>query len=615
MKKKAQTIQLKLFITYSVIIIIVFSILVALFNIWTANQFKKKDIENYSNLTDSFQQNLDSEIEKMNSISSDILYSNLVKERFDKYITFDKLNGSGELTSNQINTEAINNTLELIDTLIAINGPTWSVQQINLYDFYGKVFGVGFDNRRLNIRVQNKDWYEKVMRKNGKKFITLPYKDPDFTDKATRYSDKQYISLCRIYFDKYNVPQGIVEVKQYYDIIFKNIIDYMSNSENQERVFVYDRSGNLVYPFEDKRLAEANVYYRYSQNTLSGKTYLTEKNPVTKEKELIQLSYSEFTGWMTIVVISEEHMLSSLHSFTELSVIVAIVILFLSLLLSFLAAKQLTTPISRLLKSIRSLDWQEISASTLPKELNSGFNEMEELNDAFQKMNSKLKQSMEDLLMSQSHEMQAKMLALQSQMNPHFLYNTLMTISAMAEENLNEHVITLCENVSDMLRYISSDRSPLVEMQTELEYTRKYLECMTLRYGKNLTYSIEIEESMKKFNIPKLVIQPLVENAIKYGVYGSPPWHIRIFGYQTHNIWQVSIRDTGPGFSSEEIDRIIEKSREIDRTNLMPSLELDGMGLLNIYVRLKLEYQNQAIFVLANHPEGGAFVTIGGEIR
>jgi len=262
---------------------------------------------------------------------------------------------------------------------------------------------------------------------------------------------------------------------------------------------------------------------------------------------------------------------------------------------------------------IRTFDLESIS-TTFPKKLNSGLNEIEDLNQAFQKMNIKMKKSLDDLILSQQQEMQSRMLALQSQMNPHFIYNTMATISAMAEENMNEQIVEMCGNLSDMLRYISSDREPLVKLSTEIEYTEKYLACMKFRHGNKLSYSIEIDEEMKEIRIPKLVIQPLVENALKYGTCQQPPWMIRITGYKTNTYWQINVQDTGPGFDSEKLKYINQNIQDINQSGLMPSLELDGMGLLNIYVRLKLSYKNQVIFQISDSISGGARITIGGSV-
>ena len=137
---------------------------------------------------------------------------------------------------------------------------------------------------------------------------------------------------------------------------------------------------------------------------------------------------------------------------------------------------------------------------------------------------------------------------------------------------------------------------------------------MKYRYGNKLTYSIELEDGLREIKVPKMIVQPLVENAIKYSTTQEPPWKINVYGYISNTFWKIIVKDNGPGFDSEKLDYLQQKIEEIDRSGLLPSLELDGMGLLNIYIRLRLLYKNQTIFQIANNIEGGTNITIGGSL-
>src|SRR5690606_3293433 len=176
-----------------------------------------------------------------------------------------------------------------------------------------------------------------------------------------------------------------------------------------------------------------------------------------------------------------KQLLSPLSSFARKTVLVAFLILIFAIILSYAAAKRITFPILKIHRTIRNIQLDDLGTGRVSsQELNSGLNELDLLHGSFLEMNTRLKQSMDDLLLSQSQELQAKLIALQTQMNPHFLYNTLATISAMAEENMNEQIIAMSENMSDILRYISSDQSSIT-LETELLHTEKYLDVNRLR--------------------------------------------------------------------------------------------------------------------------------------
>jgi two-component system sensor histidine kinase YesM len=611
MRKRIKTIQSNLFFTYSLIIIIVFVVFVTFFYFWVSKLIKDKAFETISNLSDSTSDKLDIEIQKMDQISMSVMYSSAVKDRFMEYISEPDRTAYTLYDENNQKFAYINNTKELIDVLFAIIGPNRPVQQIYLYGFNGKVFGTGTDNRQQNLSVSGKSWYREVIKNNGKKVISAPMKDEELSKFATQRGSPYFISLYRVYFDNYNVPQGIVEVKQYYDEIFKGIDRNISNRSDGLNIFVYDNNGNIIYPLKENA-SDKDSHYFHLKDIFADQTFsITANNPFNNERELIDYKYSDYTGWTTVVVISESKLLSPVFTFTRIVLLVTLATLFLALVFSFFAAKKVTVPIARLHKAIKSFNLESPVVS-YPIDLPSDLYELEGLNQAFHKMSIKLKESHNELMFSQQQEMQARMLALQSQMNPHFLYNTLTIISVMAEESMSEQIAEMCGNVSDMLRYISSDKSPLVKISTELEYTHKYLSCMKFRYGSKLSYSIEIDNKMKEIRIPKLIIQPLAENAIKYGTYREPPWNVRIFGHKTDNYWQITVEDNGTGFDNDKLNAINEKIEEINRNGLIPSLELEGMGLLNIYIRLKLAYKNKMIFQLGNSIDGGAVITIGG---
>ncbi|WP_373231236.1 sensor histidine kinase [Cohnella sp.] len=591
MNRKRRSIVTILFSAYSLIIIMILAISLALFYFWAADVLKKKAMESISNIAISVNDKLDLEIQKMDTVSQNILYSNLVKERFLQF-------------SNEEDIAA----KELTEILVAANGPALPVQQINLYDFNGNRFGSGYDNRRIHIPLSEKYWYQDVLDNKKGKIMTIPEKDEEL-DRFLSSKDAYTISLCRLFFDKYNTPEGIVEVKQSVKNIFNKVNNVASETKETETILVYNDNGQLIYPIDHQN----PIHLRYVEQVSARPEGISSMipNPETRARELYSKVHSEYTGWNTVVIVSEKELLQPLTRFTQAFMFMTIAILFLSIFLTFTAAKRITRPISRMHSALKKINLETISEKS-KLELNSGFLELEQLQIAFNNMSERLKRSMDQLLLSQTQELHSKMLALQSQMNPHFLYNTLTTISVMAEENMNPQIIAMIENLSDMLRYISADDSFVVAMNTELDYTEKYLQLIRYRFENNLNYSIEADETLRNIRIPKLVIQPLVENALKFCTQVSPPWNIRVRGYIADNKWFVEVTDNGPGFDLEKLSQLQAQIDHIVQSGQIPNLKLNGMGLLNIFLRLRLCYDSESIFQVVNLPDKGTRITIGG---
>jgi sensor histidine kinase YesM len=290
-----------------------------------------------------------------------------------------------------------------------------------------------------------------------------------------------------------------------------------------------------------------------------------------------------------------------------------VIIIVLSVIAAYSVSRRITLPIRNILLALKDMEGQDID-SARPLSVPSYLNELEELQQSFMHMRGKLVESVHNTLEAKEHEYRAILQSLQSQMDPHFIYNILSIIGIMAEDKNTSGITETIGHLSHLLRYASSAVSPEVCIKDEIEYTTKYLLCMKVRFQDSLEYSLAVPEALHPIKIPKLILQPLVENCLKYGIEKEPPWHISIRGETDGKGWQLVIEDDGPGFSPEFLAAFERKAKESNGTYPERSLEINGMGLLNIYFRLRLFYHGESIFRLGNRPEGGASVVIGGKV-
>lgn len=621
MRNPWKNIQTMLFSTYTLIIAIVFAILVAWMVVWVSDLIRSNATGSLVSIGQSMQDQIDSEVRKMNDVSLNVMYSNLVKNQFRQYLS--DLEGGASPSSADLPTpvtipgasaNSVQSAKELAEILTAAMGPSRAAEQIYLYDFKGKVYGNGFDNGERSYDPDSAPWYPDVMSAPGKT-ITPPVEDEEMSKFISAREKQHSVSLFRKFYDNYNVPIGIVEVKQYYNRVFGSVLSFVKQSAYGEIVIVYDSQGRIIYPLqaEPQRL-EPYVGLADDPWPQPGGTEAI-RNPATGEKELLSRHRSELTGWSTVVVVSEKKLLAPVADFVRKTMLAAAVILLLAMALSLAAARKITSPIYRILRTVRNIRLDDLGSGRLAaRELRGGPNELEQLHEAFLDMSARLRRSMDELLASQSQEVQSRLIALQSQMNPHFLYNTLATIGVMAEEKMNAQIVAMSENLSDILRYISSEESS-AELATEIEHTRKYLEVNELRHGSRLIYSFEIDEKLERLAVPKLIVQPLVENALKFATRAEPPWRINITGTLKGEEWRITVADDGPGFSEDSLDKLRAQTDQTYLTNVAPVLKLGGMGLLNVFVRLRLTYGEEAVFLFGNLPSGGAQVTVGGRIK
>ncbi len=234
--------------------------------------------------------------------------------------------------------------------------------------------------------------------------------------------------------------------------------------------------------------------------------------------------------------------------------------------------------------------------------------ELNQLCDSIDQMQTNLSEALDKIVKLESFEIHSRLLALQAQIQPHFIYNCLMTISSLSEDNEKEKVSLMCNNMTSMLRYVSESAPEGTVLVSEINYLNSYASIMSNRFP-GLVIDDQLPVNMLDIVVPKLIIQPLVENSIKYCGRNDP--HIIISGDKEGRKWSLTVTNDGDPFDPEVVIDIKRKCRELRENPRDLSFSIDGMGLVNIYSRLLLRYGVYARFEI--EVSGGLnHVTIGG---
>ncbi len=564
-----RSIRTSVFAANAAIITLTVIALVSYISIWGGKRLRADMDARLDDMARAASASIDEGLRKMDSVSVSVLYSKMVKDRFVAY------SGAGAAARDE----------QLIDVLLAIIGPTLPVRQVNIYDFKGRGFGTGMDNRARSVDPAATPWFGEALKAEGSMVLSAPHGDRSLNRYlTTQGAGDLYISLARLFFDRYSKPIGVVEVEQSCEELFRDLKPEEGRAAGSPVAYVYGGGGELFFP---------------------------AARPASAGRRLASSLRSEFSGWTVELSADEGTLLEPLRRFVAASVVLALGLLAGSLLTSFAVARRITRPISRLRDQIVALELGSLAPESARPQ-RGGPNELEELDAAFHGMRGKLKRSIDSRIEAEGAEAHARLLALQSQMNPHFLYNTIATIGALAEEGLGDRAAALCSHLSDMLRYVSSQEGTETPAAAELEFTERYLACVGVRYGQRLSYRLDYDPLFAALSLPRLLVQPLVENAVKYATVGEPPWEIRVRASVQGDRWEVAVEDDGPGFSSEaaaRLDALLRASR--DEGAPYRGLELHGMGLANIAARLRLRYGEGAAFEYGNLGPRGAFVRIG----
>lgn len=239
----------------------------------------------------------------------------------------------------------------------------------------------------------------------------------------------------------------------------------------------------------------------------------------------------------------------------------------------------------------------------------TGDPEIHELELTFNNLMLKQRESTLNEIAMREGTLQAQLSALQMQINPHFVYNTLNIISAKSMESGNYDVIEICDQFAQMLRYSTDTRSRTATMAEELENARYYLMLSKARYEDNLEFTIDVPENLTSLTVPKLTLQPLVENALSHGFNGANALRkLWITGHIEKAHFILEIRDNGNGFSEDSLSRLRRQIEQVENNQLSIQSGDGHIGLINTCLRL--HYYSKGTMHMSIRNENGAVVTL-----
>lgn len=340
-------------------------------------------------------------------------------------------------------------------------------------------------------------------------------------------------------------------------------------------IYILDAKGNLIY-HPQQQLLYSGLKQERIEEVLGAK----ETSFITEDGKLYCMSKSSDTGWTVVGVAYTAELLKNSTEATRIYFISALFILMAALTLAIFLSSAITRPIKQLSDSMREVEKGNLDHAMVEVH---GENEISRLNTNFNLMTAEIKHLMEQNLEEQRQKRKSELMALQAQINPHFLYNTLDSIIWMAEWGKNKEVVTMTSSLAKLLRQSISNQNELVRVEDEVEYTRSYLVIQKMRYKDKLEYDILVEPEIRNFKVAKLIVQPLVENAIYHGIkYKEGKGKVLVEGFRRDDELILRITDDGIGMNEEQLGQIFEK-RETDRRR-------NGVGVLNVHERIRLYY-------------------------
>ena len=457
-----------------------------------------------------------------------------------------------------------------------------------------------FQTVRAIREISEYEWVQETLAANGKMCIIPPH-----VEQWGSNSGRKIFSVARAFksYSSDNEYIGIVEVPCD-DQILKDLFGRaLQENTYVEKIFCFAPDGSVIYA---SHASEASLY-RDMLPTLS--------NPNAREPkhhQLMAYAQSDLSNWQ-IVIQANQSLINSPISNVIYSIVFTIILAAIcAMIMSYYFSRQLSKPIQQIHQSINHLQISKHSVSIRPSFSNTG-NELELLRDSFDQLCRQLDQAVNEAATARTCELESRMMALESQINPHFLYNTFAMIQTMADSNGNTDISMISSDLATLLRYSVATSNTPVTIASEIEACSLYLRIMYQRHCTQLSYTIYMDPQLEQCPVPRMILQPLVENCFKHGFKNSDQWILDVQAVQEQDSWYITIRDNGVGFSPEVINHI---RLAVESKELIPFLDEAGdkhIGLVNVGLRMKFFFGDDLIFNIENLPEGGSLVRLGSK--
>ncbi|MNI14254.1 Sensor histidine kinase YehU [compost metagenome] len=324
-----------------------------------------------------------------------------------------------------------------------------------------------------------------------------------------------------------------------------------------------------------------------------------ERLIIDDQEYLISFIKSQQLGWYLVDYVPVQRILSPITKTRNLFYFSIGLLLVMSVLASFMLYRNVQIPIVQITRSMQRMKRGDLSTRIEYRSKN----EFDYLIQRFNEMAEQIQVLIEDVYAEKIRSREATLKQLQSQIHPHFLYNSLFFIinSAMMEDK--ESVIAMSQNLAEFYRYTTRVENQLVKLRNELDLVRHYLNIQNLRMQR-LEYSISVPEEMMSEDVPRLIIQPLVENAIIHGIeHRLGGGRIKISGEQDELFNRIIVEDNGAGLSEEKLRNLRQQLQN-------PMSEDIGCGTWNVHHRLYYQFGEGSELTFHPGPDGGLRVML-----
>ncbi len=435
----------------------------------------------------------------------------------------------------------------------------------------------------------NEEWFKQSIQAFGKPVIVSTFALPNIAEKQ----GPVYVFSVSRGILKLTGSEIVGVIMVNCDIAFlKNVYEKMIIVPGQ-RILIVDQKGNTVYDN-----IEANIAVKADKELLNlvEKGGLENHNLSMDGKDyLVSQKTSELTGWKVINIIPISELNKNINQLRKTTIIITATLIFIAMLLVVIIARRMVVPMRKLVILMKLFEKGDFDV----KIKFTNRNEIGQLAKGFNSMAKKIKKLIREVYTDRIKQKDLEIQMLQNQINPHFLYNTLESIHMMAEINEDDQTAEMTQSLGKILRYSIDCKTEVVRIQDEINNLMDYILLQKIRFSGMFDIIVEIDKEICEYNTIKLILQPLVENAINHGLSSrSKDGIIRVTGARKNNDIVIKVRDNGKGMDQQQVKQINDYINGVGST-------MKSIGLKNVNKRIKLHYGDDYGITISSVPGQG----------
>lgn len=454
----------------------------------------------------------------------------------------------------------------------------------------GKIYNYGNYMNVVDPEYMKEDWYHQLQASSGK-MVWLGVYEHSLIDQV---EDSPVFAFGRQIYDlNEHKPIGIV----LYETNPKPVLDALDNVKLGEhsQVYLMSQDGRFVSSAEDQEPDLTQLpSLQNSQNVVVEQT----------ANRLLVASKLSFSGWWVLSITPNRDLNVELVEMKRYLFIVFSILVLVSTFIASIVSRTISLPLKKVIREMKQVEIGNFRGMVNV----SSYQEINILVASFNRMVSRIEELIERVKLSSVSEKNAELHALQSQVNPHFLYNTLDMIYWMLDEEGNEQLGELVLSLSSMFRYSSHWEVDVeVTLREELEQIGHYLNIISIRLEGRLRIEINIDERWLEVRLPKMTVQPVIENAVKHGLESLDRQGIlKVSILEETGVLNIVVQDNGKGMDAEKLNALVES---LDRPTTKENGKM-GIGLQNLHRRLQHMFGESYGLVIRSLPGEGTEVAI-----